>query len=91
VRTFSNQECVTVNTCQRNEELTLQKALLVLKRVSEEHRMRVPRLTELHKILVIPDEARSYRERMELNRPSSFKERALQTALVDALASINVI
>jgi hypothetical protein len=53
--------------------------------------MRVPPVTELHQILVIPDEARSYRERMELNRPSSFKERALQTALVDALASINVI
>jgi acyl-CoA hydrolase len=74
-----------------DEELTLQKALLVLKRVSEEHRMRVPRLTELHKILVIPDEARSYLERMELNRPRSFKERALQKALVYALASINAI
>jgi acyl-CoA hydrolase len=74
-----------------DEELTLRKALLVLKRVSEEHRMRVPRLSELHKILVIPDEARSYLERMELNRPRSIKERAMQRALVYALASINAI
>jgi Acetyl-CoA hydrolase/transferase C-terminal domain len=74
-----------------DEELTLRKALLVLKRVSEEHRMRVPRLTELHKILVIADEARSYLERMKLNRPRSIKERAMQRALVYALASINAI
>lgn len=74
-----------------DEELTLRKALQVLKRVSEQHRMRVPRLTELHKTLVIPDEARSYLERMELNRPRSIKERAMQRALVYALASINAI
>jgi acyl-CoA hydrolase len=74
-----------------DEELTLRKALLVLKRVSEEHRMRVPRLTELHKILVIPDEARSYLERMELYRPATIKERILQRALVYALASLNAI
>lgn len=74
-----------------DEELTLRKALLVLKQVSEEHRMRVPRLTELRKVLVIPDEARSYLERMELNRPRSIKERAMQRTLVYALASINAI
>jgi acyl-CoA hydrolase len=74
-----------------DEELTLRKALLVLKQVSEEHRMRAPSLTELRKVLVIPDEARSYLERMELNRPRSIKERAMQRALVYALASINAI
>ena len=74
-----------------DEELTLRKALLVLKQVSEEHRIRAPRLTELRKVLVIPEEARSYLERMELNRPRSIKERAMQRALVYALASINAI
>ena len=73
------------------EELILRKALLVLKRASEEHRMPLPRLTELRKVLVIPDDARSYLERMELNRPRSIKERAMQRALVYALASINAI
>jgi acyl-CoA hydrolase len=73
------------------EEQTLRKALLILKQMSKGHKVRVPRLAELHKTLVIPDQARSLLERMELNRPKSVKERLMQRALVYALASINAI
>lgn len=73
------------------QEQTLRKALLILEQISKRHKLRVPHLAELHKTLVIPDQARSFLERMKLNRPQSVKERLMQRALVYALASINAI
>jgi hypothetical protein len=73
------------------EEVTLRKALLHLKQISEGHKLRVPRLAELRKTVAIPDRALPYLERMELRCPRSIKERLLQRALVYALASVDAI
>jgi acyl-CoA hydrolase len=73
------------------EENTLRKALLVLKQMSEGHKLRVPQLTDLRKTLLIPDQAHSFLARMELRRPKTIKERLMQRALVYALASIRAI
>jgi acyl-CoA hydrolase len=73
------------------EENTLRKALLILKQMSEEHKLRVPKLADLRKTLLIPDRAHSYLARMELNRPKTVKERLMQRALVYALASVRAI
>jgi acyl-CoA hydrolase len=73
------------------EENTLRKALLVLKQISEGHKLRVPQFAHLRKTLVIPDRAHSYLARMDLRRPKTVKERLMQRALVYALASIRAI
>jgi hypothetical protein len=73
------------------EENTLRKALLVLKQMSEGHKLQVPELTDLRKTLLIPDQAHSFLARMELRRPKTIKERFMQRALVYALASIRAI
>jgi acyl-CoA hydrolase len=73
------------------EENTLRKALLILKQMSEGHKLRVPQLAHLRKTLLIPDQAHSYLARMDLNRPKNVKESFMQRALVYALASIDAI
>jgi hypothetical protein len=73
------------------EENTLRKALLILKQMSEGHKLRVPQLAHLRKTLMIPDQAHSYLARMDLNRPKNVKESFMQRALVYALASIDAI
>jgi acyl-CoA hydrolase len=73
------------------EENTLRKALLILKQMSEEHKLRVPQLAHLRKTLMIPDQADPYLVRMDLNQPGNVKESFMQRALVYALASIDAI
>jgi acyl-CoA hydrolase len=73
------------------EELALKKALRALEQTFKGKKLRLPRLAELHKTAAIPDHARQYLERMELDRPQSFKEKLLQRAVVYALASVNAI
>jgi acyl-CoA hydrolase len=71
------------------EEITLRKALLVLK--NQRKKFHLPGLTVLRKTAAIPDAALPYLERMELSRPKSIKEKLMQRAVVYALASINAI
>ena len=73
------------------EENTLRKALLILKQMSERRKFRVPKLTDLRKTLLIPDQAHPYLVRMDLNRPKTVEESLMQRALVYALASIRAI
>lgn len=74
-----------------DEELVLQKALLVLKQTVQGKKLRLPRLAEIRKTVAIPNHARPYLERMTLDRPQTLKERLLQRALVYALAFVDAI
>jgi acyl-CoA hydrolase len=73
------------------EEVVLRKALKKLKRAVQRKRFPIPRLTQIRKIIVVPDRARPYLERMTLDRPHTFKERVLQRAVVYALASVDAV
>ena len=71
------------------EEITLRKALLALKK--QRKKFHLPGLSVLQKTVAIPEAALPYLERMELSRPESIKETLMQRAVVYALASINAI
>jgi acyl-CoA hydrolase len=73
------------------EELALKKALRALEQTFKGKKLRLPRLAEIRKTAAIPDQARQYLERMELDHPQSIKERLLQRAVVYALASRNAV
>ena len=73
------------------EEVTIRKALLVLKQTVQRKKLRLPRLIDIRKTVAIPNLAGSYLERMKLDQPQTFKERLLQRALVYALASVDAI
>jgi acyl-CoA hydrolase len=73
------------------EEVVLRKALLALKQTVQWEKVHLPRPAEIRKTITVPDGARPYLERMELDRPQSIKERLLQRAVVYALASVNAI
>jgi len=73
------------------EEVVLKKALLALKQTTQWKKLRLPRLAEISKTIVVPERARPYLERMALARAQTFKERLLQKALVYALASVDAI
>jgi acyl-CoA hydrolase len=72
------------------EELALKKALRALEQTFK-GKLHMPKLADIRKTIAIPDNARVYLTRMELDRPQSSKERLLQRALVYALASVNAI
>jgi hypothetical protein len=73
------------------EEVALQKALLALDLTIKGKKLHLPRLTEIRKTAIIPQEAHQYLERMQLDRPHSLKERLLQRTVLYALASVNAI
>jgi acyl-CoA hydrolase len=73
------------------EEVVLGKALEFLKQAVERKKLRMPRFAEIRKTINVPINARSYLERMELDRPHTIKERLLKRALVYALASVEAI
>jgi hypothetical protein len=73
------------------EEVVLRKALLAFKQTVQWEKVHLPQPAEIRKTITVPDDARPYLERMELDRPQSIKERLLQRAVVYALASINAI
>ena len=73
------------------EEVVLRKALLALKQTVQWEKVHLPRPAEVRKIISVPDDARPYLERMELDRPQSIKERLMQRAVVYALAAVNAI
>jgi acyl-CoA hydrolase len=73
------------------EEITLKKALELLKETIQRKKFQVPGLPEILKIVSIPEAAGVYLERMALDRPQSLKEKLLQRLLVYALASIGGI
>jgi hypothetical protein len=51
----------------------------------------LPSLKEICKSIAIPEQARPYLERMELNHPKTFRETLLQRAVVYALACVDAI
>ena len=73
------------------EELVLARALQTLEKIVQWEKLRVPRLAEIRKTIVVPDRARPYLERMELDNAQTIKERLLQRVLVYALASVDAI
>jgi acyl-CoA hydrolase len=73
------------------EEVVLRKALRALDQTIKGKKLHLPRLTEIRKTAVIPQQAHQYLERMQLDRPHSVKERLLQRAVAYALASVNAI
>jgi hypothetical protein len=73
------------------EELELRKGLLALEQLIKTKKLHLPRLAEIRKVAIIPQEARKYLERMQLDQPRSVKERLLRRTLVYALASVNAI
>jgi acyl-CoA hydrolase len=72
------------------EELALKKALRALEQTFK-GKLHMPKLADIRKTAAIPDNAREYLARMQLDRPQSFKERLLQRAVVYALSSVNAI
>jgi acyl-CoA hydrolase len=73
------------------EEVVLRKALKKLKRTIQRNKFPIPRLREIRKIIAVPDRARPFLERMQLDRPHTFKERLLKRAVIYALASDDAI
>jgi acyl-CoA hydrolase len=71
------------------EEIVLAKALRALKRMVS--RKRLPRPGHLRTMVVPPDSARPYLERMGLDAPRSVKNRVLRRAVLYALASVDAI
>jgi acyl-CoA hydrolase len=74
-----------------HEEVALRQALEYLKRIGARKRLPPTRLRHLRTLIAVPEGARPYLERMELDAPRSFKERLMQRALVYALVSVDVI
>jgi acyl-CoA hydrolase len=74
-----------------DDEVVLKKGLQFLKETVKQKKIHLPRLADISKTLSIPDDARSYLERMRLDRPQTIKEKLLQRALVYALASVEAI
>jgi len=73
------------------EELILGKALRGLKEEMAARRLPVPNLKEARKILLAPEAARPYLERLKLDEPANAKETMMQKMVVYALASQGVI
>ena len=73
------------------EELVLRKALLSLQQTLQGKKIQLPRLADICKTIAIPKHARPYLERMMLDHPRTLKKKALQRALVYALASTKEI
>lgn len=74
-----------------DEEVVLKRALERLKWMATHKRLLRLRVNQFAKLAIIPESARAYLERMELDTPRTFKQRLLQRSLVYALASIDAI
>jgi acyl-CoA hydrolase len=73
------------------EEVVLRKALQRLQRIVARKRPPLPRLRHLRKTASLPERARPYLERMQLDAPRTLKDRLLQRILVYALAAGDAI
>jgi acyl-CoA hydrolase len=73
------------------EEIVLKKALDGLKRSVERKQLPAFGARTLRAVIDVPAAARSYLERMSLDRPRTLKEHLLQRAVVYALASVDAI
>ncbi len=74
------------------EELVIGKALKALKaKMSSAAAIPVPSLSEAKKMWTVPERARPYLKRLDLDKPASAKEKMLQRLVVYALASQGVV
>jgi acyl-CoA hydrolase len=73
------------------EEVVLKQALERLKWMATHKRPSRLRVNQFAKLVIVPESARAYLERMGLEAPRTLKQRLLQRALVYALASIDAI
>ncbi len=73
------------------EELVIGKALRGLKEEMASRRVPLPKLKEARKILLSPEGAMPYLERLQLDRPANAKETMMQKMVIYALASQGVI
>ena len=73
------------------EELVLGKALRGLKEEMAARKIPLPSLKEARKVLMTPEAARPYLERLKLDRPSNARETMMQKMVIYALASQGAI
>jgi acyl-CoA hydrolase len=74
-----------------HEEVVLKQALERLKWMATHKRPSRLRVSHFAKLVIVPERARAYLERMGLEAPRTLKQRLLQRALVYALASVDAI
>lgn len=74
-----------------HEELVLKKALARLKQTLKGEDLSLPGPDDIRKTAVVPESARPYLKRMQLDDPQNAKETLMQRAVVYALASVDAI
>lgn len=67
------------------EELVIAKALKALKRQTASRRLALPRLKPLKNILSVPQSAKPYLERLQLDKPVTWQEKLMQKIMLYAL------
>lgn len=78
-------------TSLTEEELVLKEALSVLDAARKGEEFPIPGPREVKDVVTVPEAARPYLERLDLQDPSSASEQAMQRLVVFGLSSINAI